>query len=225
MKQGFRLHTRTQLRQRLKTAFFLAGISLFVAALLITFPFLPHNQENTKIHTFYFSPKEDNNYANPGNWSPFYPGTIIFPDQKVILQGHADLPFFDLFVEGQLELELDAMVFSPQNGITIKESGELENHGEIVVDHINQYGLLNNNFTGKVNTYNMATGKHSKTFNLLGAEIIVKESLLNEGLFNNYGQVFAEQEFTNSSKFYHMGSSSLLVKGKAYTAVSGQLLP
>lgn len=224
MKRHLNQNIATRLRGRLGASIVL-GSAFLMAALLVLIPQFWSEDKAEGVDIFYFSPQADNHYANPANWSPTYPGTYIFKDQKVVIQGQVNLPFYDLQVEGKLELGLDAQLFSPEHGLIIKKGGQVDNHGEIVVAKIEQEGHFNNNFTGKVDAYRLHTGRHSQTFNLLGAEITVKEDFLNQGKFNNYGKVLAEERFHNTSQFYQMGSSSLLVKGQAYRGAMAGVLP
>lgn len=224
MKKRLDQRTHNQLQRRMQFSLGLGGLTFLLAVLIVFVPrFLPQDTTDN-LHTFYFSPIEDNHFANPANWKPYYPGVFIFKDQKVIIQGEANLPFYDLQVEGQLELGIDSRIFSPEHGLIIKKQGKVNNHGEIMVASIAQNGHFNNNFTGKLDTYRLETGKHSETFNLLGAEMIVKEAFHNQGEFSNYGSIQAKENFHNSAQFHQMGSSSLLVKGQAYKGMT-EVLP
>lgn len=94
--------------------------------------------------TFYFTGIEDTYYANPANWSPFYPGTNIERGDIVILQSNCNFDGFDIVIQGQLFIELGENLNSSSSGMKIQESGIVKNEGEIALQYIQNNGKLIN---------------------------------------------------------------------------------
>lgn len=94
--------------------------------------------------TFYFTGVEDTYYANPANWSPFYPGTNVEKGDVMILQSNCNFDGFDIVVEGKLFIELGENLNSSSSGMKIQEGGVVNNEGEIALQYIQNDGKLIN---------------------------------------------------------------------------------
>lgn len=218
------------MRVGMRQAVFLGGTSLLLALLL----FMYASQEETAQKTeeilfaeekFIFSPKVDSHYENPANWTPSYPGTHIQKHQEVIVQGFVNIPFYDLTIDGLLHVELDATIFSPNSQLTVGKTGTLYNDGEVILKHLHQEGLVNNNYSGKLNLHTFQADQSGRTYNLSGGEMIVTQSFTNKGEFNNYGDCRVKFDFDNEADFNQIGDSRLFVKGKLYDRQLARVLP
>jgi len=227
MKHKIQANFEQRLKQRVKIAFTLGAFSLFLASLIFLFAskkgdYIP---EPSITEEFYFAPISDHHYANPANWKPSYPGTLIKGHQRIHIQGEAYLPFYDLEVEGSMNLGLDASLLGPEGKIWIKKGGEVQNHGKILLESMVQEGKLCNNFTGSIDLDDFETRHSSQTFNLSGGHMVVNHSFYNRGNFRNYGDFKAKNQFKNASDFHQSQGGKLTIKGKPYLQKAIRSLP
>lgn len=169
----------------------------------------------TVIAEYYFQPSTDNLYENPDNWHPEYPGAVISSGQKVVLQGMAILPFYDLEVNGILHISVGSTLHAPKQKLRVSQTGKLINDGEALLSSLHNEGQLNNNFTGKISCDFFSNLTSGEMFNLQGSELTVTQRLLNTGNFFNYGTCNAEATFENRSTFNQLGSAELIVNGES----------
>lgn len=181
-------------------------------------------EEPPTYRTYYYQPLVDNQYENPANWQPSYPGTHILADQKVFIQGLANLPFYDLTIAGTLFIGIDGELFGPKQQVTLLTSGTLNNDGSILLDGLQSQGKISNNFTGKISCnffHNLAEGE---TFNLQGSTLEAIQRLENIGKFHNYGLCNARDQFENYAVFNQLGQATLVVKGEPLQMATTQSL-
>ena len=194
-------------------------LSLGIVALLASLGgILYWNQEKVAIDSFekefYFSPVENNFFENPANWLPEYPGTTPDSQSRLIIQGLAYLTDYDLKIKGELVISMDGQIFSSKGGIHIAEGASLVNEGELILHHLINEGKLVNQLASELQLVNFQSSPNSVTQNLRGAHFAVRERLLNQGIFDNYGQCDVQTDFFNEAIFNHLQGGELLVQGK-----------
>ena len=168
---------------------------------------------------YYFQAKVDHLYENPYNWSPAYPGTEIATGDRVFILEDVLFTDFQLEVSGELMIQLGVRAFSRQ-GVQVRTSGRVHNEGEIVVNHIDNYGTFVNRLNAQVHVRDFATHKDGYTHNAAHAHIKARGRLLNLGRFDNYGICETGEFFENRSEFNQLPKSELANRGE-YVLVAG----
>jgi hypothetical protein len=141
---------------------------------------------NLTAREYYFMAREDHFYENPANWFPAYPGAHITAEDKVIIYADAYFQGYNLEVDGICEVALGIVVRSADGTIVIRESGLVDNSGELFVSRIENFGRLYNRISAMIHIYDYMAYPGSFTCNFFSASFLALTSLVNEGHFDNY---------------------------------------
>lgn len=213
MRNRFTLTTSTQLNIRM----LLQQTGRFLLLSSILFVFGNHQMSqllpDDPPETYYFSAKVDNFYENPQNWSPAYPGTVIAPGQKVVIQELAYVTGYDIVVEGELEIEMGGALFASTGSLRLEDSAQLKNGGELIFDQIVNRGEVHNLMGAKIHVKAFNSHPQGRVSNLKSAKFIVTDRLHNDGRFQNYS-FCAAGELNNQAEFHQLHGAELRIDGK-----------
>ena len=192
----------------------------FIFLLVLSFTLHSQSLEGTE---YFFLGTQDVFYENPDNWYPEYPGSKIGFGNKVVVQSDMYFQGFNLIVEGELEIELGVVINSPANSIFIKQLGEVNNYGNLVIYSVINYGKFTNNVSSHLDLKTYVAKPSGVTNNFMSASFTVNRDIINDGIFNNYSYCEVGQNFKNSRVFNQINASELLVSG-TYMEYSGSQL-
>ncbi|MEM6261691.1 MAG: hypothetical protein AAGI38_04215 [Bacteroidota bacterium] len=162
---------------------------------------------------YFFLGTEDQSYENEENWYPEFPGKKIRLGDRVIIQADMNFERTNLLVEGELNVELGAMLHSGSGSVIIKPFGALSNHGSISVYGVINYGKFENNVAAMVVIERYLAHESATTNNLMSARFITAHHIINKGVFNNYSYCEVGGNFKNTSVFNQINNSELDVSG------------
>lgn len=169
--------------------------------------------------TFTFTGESDDRYENVENWTPAYPGTTLDENSVVFIEGIA-IASTDIQVNGTLHIGVSGSLELETTALTIATTGKLMNDGELFAASLHNAGSLNNNFSATMDLQAFFTEKNSMTNNLMSAEMIVRGSLTNAGVFNNYSICLVEGDIVNSFSFNELRNSEVTVGGEFLEALT-----
>lgn len=162
---------------------------------------------------YVFSPIEDHLWENPANWYPEFPGFPITRNQYVMIEGDVCFTGFDMLVWGVIHLGMGSRIFSPDGKIQVHAGGKLINNGEIVVTSIENQGLIQNNLSAMIDIESFQCLDGGFTHNARSALFTVRNSIVNQGVFNNYSLCTIGNQFINEATFNQMPHAELRVNG------------
>lgn len=171
--------------------------------------------------TYFFLGNEDNLYENPSNWSPSYPGTKVLAGDKLYIQADVNFEGFNLEVEGLLDVEYGAGLYSPDNGIIIRKTGNLLNNGDINIRFIENFGTYENVYSTTIKKYYGC--KYSEMNNSISALFSVKEKVTNEGIIHNYNNMAILGNLENFSEIYLHNQANLTVSGNLVESIVSEV--
>lgn len=171
--------------------------------------------------TYFFLGSEDNLYENPANWSPYYPGTKVIAGDKLYIQADVNFDGFNLEVEGLLDIEYGAGIYSSENGIIIRSSGNVLNNGEINIRFIENFGTYENAYNTMIKKY--YGYKYSITNNSISALMCTKEIFINQGALHNYYNLAVLGQLENFGEIYLHNQANLTVSGNFVESVTSEL--
>ena len=212
MKQKFTQTTSTRLSVLTLHWIWRAALFSVMLGVMVNHQLTQMNGEEPP-KVFYFSAVQDNFYENPANWAPSYPGTMIDMDQKIVLQDMAYVTGYDLQIKGELEIVMGATLFASAGKLEILPEGQLSNHGELIMDQVENQGQVSNYMGAKIHVKRFVSSEDASVDNLKSASFIVIEKLTNQGNFSNYS-LCTTGEFINSSDFQQRTGGELRVDGK-----------
>lgn len=171
--------------------------------------------------TYFFLGNEDNLYENPANWSPTYPGTKILAGDKLYIQADANFDGFNLEIEGLLDIEYGAGLYSSDNGIVIHKTGSVLNNGEINIRFIENFGTYENAYNTMIKKY--YGYKYSIMNNSISALFSIKENCINQGILHNYNNVTILGNLNNFSEIYLHNQANLTVSGSFIESITSEV--
>ncbi len=207
-------------RQILSVRHSLLRLPVIVGGFLLIVVFWVYNRKAdpivplplNSIH-YLFSPIEDHLLENPANWYPDFPGLPIARNQHVMIEGEACFTGFDLQVAGAVHISIGSSIFSPNGKILVLAGGELINNGEIMVASIENQGLIQNNLSATIDIGSFQCLDGGFTHNARSALFTVSNSIVNQGVFNNYSLCTIGKQFINEATFNQMPDAELRVNG------------
>jgi hypothetical protein len=159
--------------------------------------------------TFTYAPNTDQNWSNPTNWDPAYPGTKIPEGEAVVLYGPTQLHFEELQVEGELTIEREGNLSGPNTRIRVLPGGIIRNRGELQAKEITVEGAFENAFGASLSTSRLSTTDQSITLIQPSASVRVEGELRNQGTFRNFGQIWADSLSDPQGRLSLNGSGKL----------------
>lgn len=208
---------------KLANRFSIVGLASGLVLLSITL-LVVVKQDNYK--DFHFEPTEDSFFENPANWQPAYPGTHIQAGDRIILHGPAYATFYDIKLEGAMEIYAEGSFYSFNGNLEILPGAEIQNHGELMVNELTNAGIIDNQSSATVDVMHYTGDEGSVMNNLLGANFTSAGNMVNKGIFNNYGLCAVRDEFKNLATFNELPGSELVVHGnRAYLPSQHDLQP
>ncbi|MBX7241674.1 MAG: hypothetical protein K1X92_07985 [Bacteroidia bacterium] len=171
---------------------------------------------------YYFSGNEDNNYNNPSNWTPSFPGNIIHAEDAVVLQSDVNIDGV-IEINGSVEVAVGTSLFSGSNGIKIGKNGKMVNNGEVTLYFLENAGFFENQSMGilKVNTCII---RKEATLNNLFSARIASEEILNEGTFNNYSKCLTAK-LSNKSDIFQFSKANMNVNNLFEKFPNSNIIP
>ncbi|MEZ4825239.1 MAG: hypothetical protein R3C61_02940 [Bacteroidia bacterium] len=167
---------------------------------------------------YFFRATEDHLYENPANWIPAYPGTEIAKGDRVVLLDDVNFVGFDIQVNGKLEIGMGVSVISGENGFVVNENGTIDNWGEILVSHIENYGKVYNCIAARIYLKTFRAFRGAFTYNAHSSLFATISDLENQGRFDNYGECKTGNDFLNHAIFYQVRYANLDVRGNMILA-------
>jgi hypothetical protein len=163
--------------------------------------------------TYTFTGEMDDQYENPANWTPAYPGTEVAVNDLVFIEGMA-VAHGEIIVNGTFHIATGASLEMDSAKLSIRSTGKLMNDGELLADAVFNAGMINNNFAASLNVKEYVVAQGAMTNNLLSAEMVIRGNLNNQGVFNNYSTCTVAGDFVNAFSFNAMHRSELKVEGR-----------
>jgi hypothetical protein len=179
---------------------------------------------NCEAKRFYFHGTENNEYVNPANWSPSYPGTKIRQNDTVIVQSDVTFSGFNLEIEGEMEIVMGASFSAKYDGIIIREGGKLMNEGEMRTKFIDNDGIVDNSVAAAWISDSCINHKYGLINSLLASEMSIKRGMINEGKWNFSGKCVVMGEFVNEGEIALAHSANLEIKGNYYASSNSKVL-
>ncbi len=158
---------------------------------------------------YYFSGNEDNNFNNPSNWTPSYPGNTISNEDAVFIQSDVNMEGVDLEINGFIEVSMGTTLYSGSNGIKIGKKGRAVNNGEVSLLFLENAGSFENQSMGILKVNTCIIRKEATLDNLFSAKMAT-ENFLNEGVFNNYSKCLTAT-LSNKSDIFQYSRAQLNV--------------
>lgn len=190
------------------------GASLLVLALIAIIQSRQSGALYDSQAVFYFSPDYDNQFDNPKNWTPAFPGLTVGKDSSVVVQGLAHMETHDLRILGTMRIALGANLYAPEARITLDGKGHLYNAGELIVQELDNHGTFVNEIRATAHAQRYEAFGDALTENKKKGSITVTEFLSNKGRFLNEGITQVRQDFDNQATFEQINGGQLLVQGK-----------
>ena len=190
------------------------GASLLILALIAIIQSRQSGLLYESLAVFYFSPDYDNQFDNPKNWTPSFPGLTVGKDSSVVVQGLAHMEKDDLKILGTLRIAMGANLYAPEARITLDGKGSLFNAGELIVQEFDNHGTFINEIRATAHTQRFEAFGEAHTENKKKGRITVTELLNNKGHFLNEGITQVREDFNNQATFEQVNGGQLLVQGK-----------
>ena len=170
---------------------------------------------NAMATDYHFVAKADNQYVNPANWSPAYPGVEIGPEDRIFIDDDAVYEGLNLEVYGTIEIALGTTLSSASGELRLRYSGTCNNYGTIRVKGTRIWGSFTNNTSGRIFSSFISIRKEANLSNLPGASFVIQGDLANLGRVLNYGHVSVGNKLIlmDHSQFRQIGRAELLVRG------------
>jgi hypothetical protein len=171
--------------------------------------------------TYFFLGNEDNLYENPANWSPNYPGTKVLAGDKLYIQSDVNFDGFNIEVEGLLDIEYGAGLYSTGNGIIIRKTGNVLNNGEINIRFIENFGTYENAYNTIIKKY--YGYKYGLLNNSISALFTAKENFTNQGILHNYYNLSILGNLNNFGEIYMHNEANLTVSGNFVESITSEV--
>jgi len=179
---------------------------------------------NCEAKRFYFHGTDNNEYVNPANWSPSYPGIEIGKNDTIIVQSDIQFSGFNLEVKGEIEIVMGASLIAKYNGIIIREGGKLMNEGEMRTKFIDNDGVIDNSVAAAWISDSCINHKYGLINSLLASEMSIKKGMINEGKWHFSGKCVIMGEFVNEGEIALAHSANLEIKGNYYASSNAKVL-
>lgn len=174
------------------------------------------------VEVYYYTAAEDHYYENPNNWTPSYPGKKIQRHQKIVIQGTTYANYKPIRVRGKIEISPGASLFAFSENVIIETQGSVFNRGEIIVNEIENFGILKNEIAGSIDVLHYHAYEGSETHNLHTSRVTVAGSLMNQGDIFNYSDFQIHKQLTNYANFHHGSTGKLMVNGKLIDRINAE---
>lgn len=164
---------------------------------------------STQAEVFRFTGASDQNYTNPENWNPSYPGIIISEDDQVILESKTEFDGPLLLINGALRIESHAGLDAPQTHLQLTLGASLDLRGKLCLMSMISEGNMMLQAWSSLTIEDLSIESRSETMMMAMSDVEVRGNLSIIGRIDLYGTLTVAGTLTQSGQLVVMASGLL----------------
>jgi len=174
---------------------------------LFILPFLSFSE------VFYFTGSADNDFSNPENWTPRYPGANIRENDSIYVQSDLNINDGSIVLAGRMEILMGVSFYAKTSNIRILSKGKLINQGELHLSFLDNNGLMQNDVSGLLVLDSCVNRLGAVLDGMLTSYTIVRKNILNQGKWTCNAMTLVQGEVRNEGNIDLSFTSKMEIKG------------
>lgn len=164
---------------------------------------------STQAEVFRFTGASDQNYTNPDNWNPSFPGIIVSEEDQVIIEADAIFDGPLLLINGGFRIESRAMLDATQAHLQLTPGASLDLRGTLLLQSLISESNVMVHAWAKLKLQDFSAESNSETMIMSLGDVKVMHDLSISGRIDLYGTLTVAGNLTHSGQFLVMASALL----------------
>jgi hypothetical protein len=172
---------------------------------------------------FYFTGSADNDFANPENWTPTYPGANIHEKDSIYIQSDLNINDGSIVLAGRVEILMGVSFYAKTSSISVLPTGKLINQGELYVAFLDNNGLTQNDVSGLMVLDSCKNRLGAVLDGMLTSYTIIRKNILNQGKWECNSSTLIQGEVRNEGNIDLSFTAKMEIKGMYRERGEGRL--